>query len=82
MNRNGFTLVELLITIMILSSLLFLGSFSYQMLANRWEKQLGTFDDSLSLSRNIQILERILTSAIPLVIEDKQLASANYGFFL
>ncbi|AXT32436.1 prepilin-type N-terminal cleavage/methylation domain-containing protein [Pseudoalteromonas tunicata] len=81
MNKNGFTLIELLITTTILSLLLFLGSFSYQLLANRWDKQLGTFDRTLELTRNIELLENVISGIEPAVINDEKQGTVNYGFF-
>lgn len=82
MNKNGFTLIELLITTTIFKSFCyFLGSFSYQLLANRWDKQLGTFDRTLELTRNIELLENVISGIEPAVINDEKQGTVNYGFF-
>jgi prepilin-type N-terminal cleavage/methylation domain-containing protein len=68
---SGFTLIELLIAISILSLLLFIGSFTYSMLAQRWEKELGEFTDSAKDLRSFDVLQRVLNGIVPLVIRDK-----------
>ncbi|CAD2223397.1 conserved hypothetical protein [Pseudoalteromonas sp. 3J6] len=69
---KGFTLIELLITISILSALIFTGTFSYQMLANRWQEEVGTYNKTLANSKGISLLSRILHGVAPYIIIDER----------
>jgi len=70
-NYSGFTLVELMISLVILSLLLFTGSYSYSILAERWNSNLGSFEYTAKQSRQLNLLNSVLSSIQPLVITDK-----------
>lgn len=59
--EKGFTLIELLIAVSILSALLFTGTYTYQMLATRWDKEIGHYQYTVDMARNIQLLKGVLT---------------------
>ncbi|MBU2972644.1 type II secretion system GspH family protein [Pseudoalteromonas sp. C2R02] len=71
-NRSGFTLVELLIAITIVSLLLFTGSYSYSIISERWNKQLGQFNVNLEHSKKLALLQRVLEGIHPHVIVDSK----------
>lgn len=68
---RGFTLIELMISISILLLLLFTGTYSYSMLASRWDKELGSFSESASEAKNVENIQRLLEGVIPQVVVDK-----------
>lgn len=70
--KSGFTLIELLIAISILSLLLFTGSYSYSLLMNRWDKELGSFNETANNSRNLQRLQSVMTGVMPYVVVDRE----------
>jgi len=70
-NQNGFTLIELMIAITILSLLLFIGSFSYSLMSERWNKELGQFSQTAKEAKNLEILQRLLEGVQPYVVVDK-----------
>jgi prepilin-type N-terminal cleavage/methylation domain-containing protein len=74
----GFTLIELMIAVAILSGLLFLGSFTYQMLASRWSKELGDFQNTLETTKNFNLLNSTLTAIQPYIVLDKSNNNTNY----
>lgn len=65
---KGYTLVELLIAMAVVSSLMLVGSFSYQFFANRWNKELGSFSKVESLSSGLIALQSIFKGISPFVI--------------
>lgn len=68
---KGFTLIELMIAITILSLLLFTGSFSYSLMSERWNKELGQFSQSAKQAKNLELLQRLLEGVQPYVVVDK-----------
>lgn len=75
----GFTLIELMIVTAILSGLLFLGSFTYQMLATRWSKELGDFQTTLETTKNFNLLNTTLTAIQPYIVLDKTDNNNDYN---
>ncbi|XQW85902.1 prepilin-type N-terminal cleavage/methylation domain-containing protein [Thalassotalea piscium] len=68
---KGFTLIELMISISILTLLLLTGSFVYSMLYSRWDKQLGSFSESARIAKNVEITQRVLEGVHPFVVVDR-----------
>jgi len=71
-NKNGFTLIELMIAISILSMLLFTGSYTYSLMSQRWNKELGNFSTSAKIAKNLAILQRLLEGVQPFVVIDNK----------
>jgi len=71
-NTNGFTLIELMIAISILSMLLFTGSYTYSLMSQRWNKELGTFSTSAKIAKNLTILQRLIEGVQPYVVIDNK----------
>jgi len=69
--NKGFTLIELMIAISILTLLLFIGSYSYSLMSERWNKELGQFSQSSKIAKNIELLQRLLEGTQPYVVVDK-----------
>ncbi|WP_022946001.1 prepilin-type N-terminal cleavage/methylation domain-containing protein [Pseudoalteromonas ruthenica] len=67
-NHRGFTLIELLITISILSAVLLAGTFTYQTIAQRWQKEIGHFSASQYETKHLNILYDILAGLKPFVV--------------
>jgi prepilin-type N-terminal cleavage/methylation domain-containing protein len=83
MNKDkGFTLIELMIAISILSLLLYTGSYMYSTLANRWNQELGEFNQHFAQSRSFILLQELLSGVMPFVIRDKQQADMPTMFFV
>ncbi|WP_448546873.1 PulJ/GspJ family protein [Thalassotalea fusca] len=70
-NTDGFTLIELMIAITILSMLLFIGSYTYRILSERWNKELGTFNQTMVESKKIALLQRLLEGIQTFVVVDR-----------
>jgi prepilin-type N-terminal cleavage/methylation domain-containing protein len=78
---NGFTLIELMIAISILTMLLFMGSYVYQMLASRWDKELGTFNHSAKWAKNLTLTKNLLQGVQPFIIMNKSAKVKKNAFF-
>jgi len=70
--QKGFTLIELMIAISILSLLLFTGAYSYSLMSERWNKELGQFSTSAKVAKNLDLLQRLLTGVSPFVVVDNK----------
>ena len=79
--NSGFTLIELLIAVSILSALLFTGTYVYQMLAVRWDKELGQFDNSAQTAKHFSLLNDLLRGVHPFIILDEHLDYKKPTFF-
>lgn len=75
---QGFTLIELMITIVILSLLLFTGSYTYSILAGRWDKELGQFSQSASTAKHLELIQRLLEGVQPFVVVDGQSKPSHF----
>ncbi|WP_185745546.1 prepilin-type N-terminal cleavage/methylation domain-containing protein [Pseudoalteromonas sp. J010] len=70
--QRGFTLVELLIAITLLSLVMVTGTFAYFQLASRWDKELGDFQQQAQTAKVVTQLEQVLKGIIPYVVRDKE----------
>ena len=68
--QRGFSLVELLISMVLLSVIVFLSSFSYAQFSRYWDGRLGSFDRVFSELRNGWLLEDILSHVHPYVVKN------------
>lgn len=70
--HQGFTLIELMISISILSLLLFTGSYSYSLMSERWNKELGQFASSAKNYKHLELVQRLLEGVQPYVVVDSK----------
>lgn len=77
-SQRGFTLVELLIAITVLSLILAISYGFYATLSERWGKQLRGFDDAVMDLRHQNILHITLKGVIPWIVVD---AAQSPSFF-
>jgi prepilin-type N-terminal cleavage/methylation domain-containing protein len=69
-NHKGFTLIELLISMALLTSLMFTGTYAYSLLANKWDEKLSKFTIKKNESKNLILLNRLLSGILPFVVTD------------
>jgi len=69
-NKNGFTLIELMIAISILTLLLFTGAYSYSLMSERWNKELGQFSSTAKTAKHLELLQRLAEGVQPYVVVD------------
>jgi len=68
--QRGFSLVELLISMVLLSVIVLLSSFTYAQFSRYWDGRLGSFDNVFSVLRNGWLLEDILSHVHPYVVRN------------
>ena len=68
--QGGFTLIELLIAISILSMLMLTASYSYSLIANRWDKVLNGYGSAQLEAKNINLLKEALEGVQGYVVTD------------
>ncbi|ATD08929.1 prepilin-type N-terminal cleavage/methylation domain-containing protein [Pseudoalteromonas piscicida] len=71
-DNRGFTLVEMLIAITILSMVLVTGNYVYFQLVSRWDSQLGNFQQTAKSTKLVYQLDRLLSAIQPYVIRNEQ----------
>ena len=68
MNKNtGFTLIELLVTMSLLSMIILVGASALGLFAQRWDGQLGQFDERMQRTRSLVLVQEVLDALIPYV---------------
>jgi prepilin-type N-terminal cleavage/methylation domain-containing protein len=75
--QQGFTLIELLIASSILMMILLLGTYSYSLFADKWNKQLGHVNEVVQQVRTLTLLDQLLDGIVPLVLNE----NAVNGFY-
>jgi prepilin-type N-terminal cleavage/methylation domain-containing protein len=58
----GFTLIEMLVSLVLLTAIVLLGSSSYGIFSQRWDGQLGKFDQTLQNVRDEMLVYDVLDS--------------------
>jgi len=67
---KGFTIIELMIAISILSLLLFTGSYSYSLMSERWNKELGQFSQSAQNAKQLENFQRLIEGIQSFIVVD------------
>lgn len=67
---QGFTLIELLIASSILVMIMLVGTYSYSLFADKWNKQLGHVNEVAEQIRTVTLLDQLLDGVVPLVLNE------------
>lgn len=59
-NAKGFTLIEVLIAMLLLSIVMFIGSLSFSVFSQRWQKDMGDFTQQAEQAKKLFLLQRTL----------------------
>ncbi|WP_440054195.1 prepilin-type N-terminal cleavage/methylation domain-containing protein [Pseudoalteromonas sp. T1lg65] len=70
--QQGFTLVELLIALTLLSLVMTTGTYAYFQFASRWDKELGDFQQQAKLAKATAQLDQVLKGIVPYVVRNAQ----------
>jgi len=76
--ESGFTLVELLIAMTLLSMIMLLGTWSFSTFTSRWEGRLGYFAKHVSQSKDYILLSDVISSISPYLYNSNK--RAKYYF--
>ena len=66
--HKGFTLIEMLVTMVLLSSIILIGSSAYSLFSKRWDGQLGKFDQTTQKVRDLMLVHEVLDTMIPYIV--------------
>ena len=68
--NRGFTLVEMLLTLVLLTSVLLMATRAYSLFAQRWDGQLGCFQQTANNARALLLVKRAVNAIVPYVVHD------------
>lgn len=77
MKRNGFTLIEMIMTTLILSLLVITGGMVFQYFQDNWQRTKQRFAQTQTEYTAWQLTERTLYKTFPWLVVDKQ----QFGFY-
>lgn len=70
--QRGFTLIEILISLVILSMLVTLAGSAYSIYIDRWKDNLGDFQQQLNETRGTMLVDQALQNVFPFVVENSE----------
>lgn len=71
MRAKGFTLIEVLLAMMLLSIVMYIGSLSFSIFSERWRKDLGGFNTDVNDARKLLLLRQVLQGASNYLVRDQ-----------
>ncbi|WP_100642245.1 PulJ/GspJ family protein [Alteromonas facilis] len=80
-SKKGFTLVELMISMTILSAMLMTGSYIYLLLSSKWEYETKEYDCAIDKMKSLAIIQRQLHLIAPHIVEHEQNGELKPVFF-
>jgi prepilin-type N-terminal cleavage/methylation domain-containing protein len=70
MKARGFTLIEVLLAMVLLSIVMYIGSLSFSVFSERWSKELGGFNQDVSETRKLLLLRQLFLGAANYLVRD------------
>ncbi|QIR15145.1 PilW family protein [Shewanella aestuarii] len=67
---RGFSLVELLVALTIMSLTVLIGSYAYSTFSNKWGQDLGRFNQSFYKAKQNALMPRLMRGIFPYVVEN------------
>lgn len=74
----GFTLIEMLVTMSILAMVVLASASAFGFFAQRWDGSLGNFDQSMTHSKNIMLVQEVLDNLVPYMAYDSKNQASVY----
>lgn len=68
--QRAFTLIEVMIAMVILTSLMFIANYSYSLYSEYWHGRLGSFDSTMHYHKGLLQVKETLDSSIPYIVID------------
>jgi len=78
MKNRGFSLIELLVALAIMSMTLLISSLGYSFFMERWQKNLGKFDTSANVAKKLLLTKRAISGVAPYIIKNADSSSTIY----
>ena len=69
---TGFTLIEILIAMLILSIVMFIGSLSFSTFSQRWQKDMGSFTQEVANAKNLVLLQKVFNGISNYIVKDNK----------
>lgn len=69
---RGFSLLEMLVAIVVLSIVIGISTFAYSMFIREWDGHLGRFDEAQAQYQRLEWLATALEDTLPYVVRDDQ----------
>ncbi|WP_144213628.1 PilW family protein [Shewanella donghaensis] len=66
----GFSLVELLVALTIMSLTMLVGSYAFSTFSNKWGEDIGRFNETFSKAKQTTLLPRVLRGVFPYVVQN------------
>lgn len=67
---QGFTLIEILIAMLVLSMVMFIGSLSFSTFSQRWQKDMGSFTAEVANAKNLVLLQNTINGIANYIVKD------------
>jgi prepilin-type N-terminal cleavage/methylation domain-containing protein len=68
----GFSLIELLVSMALLSMVVLVGSLAISLFSSRWNGQLGVFDETMRSNKYFMLTHDVLNSLLPYVVYSRE----------
>lgn len=75
---RGFTLVEMLVAIVVLSLVIGISTYAYSLFARQWDDKLGRFEQAQAEYQRLEWLAAALEDTLPYIVRDD---SGQIGFY-
>ena len=69
---RGFSLLEMLVAIVVLSIVIGISTFAYSMMVRKWDGNLGRFDEAQARYQRLEWLATTLEDTLPYTVRDEQ----------
>ena len=70
--QRGFSLLEMLVAIVVLSIVIGISTLAYSMMVRKWDGHLGQFDEAQAQYQRLEWLATALEDTLPYVVRDDQ----------
>ena len=75
---RGFTLVEMLVALVVLSLVIGISTYAYSLFARQWDGKLGRFEQAQAEYQRLEWLAAALQDTLPYVVRDDD---GQIGFY-
>lgn len=76
-NLKGFSLVEILVSMVILSAVILISNQAFSFFSNKWNGQLGRFDSVFGQARLNIVIDDVIRNTIPYIVTTTE----GYGLY-
>lgn len=77
-NLRGFSLIELLVALAILSMTILISSMGFGFFMDKWGGQLGRFDEQASNAKRLKIVRQAVLNTLPYIVRKKDGKASFY----